>query len=147
MRGPRILPILLIVQLAACQHVQLVSTYDRTTEEEVTALHAKLSALFELLESSDPSPSYESVAGRYAELRHDLGELSWRNRARLQNDTTNGQLEALTRTLDQLEAVHRTEGRLSREAIGPNRETFDSLTGAILVLELRKQSASSSWRE
>jgi len=127
--------------LVSCSTVRFVSEYDEATDRGVTALQQKASALFDKLETSDPTPAYETVSAQYDNIRHDLSTLVLRNSARDTNDLTNRQLDLLKQALDRFESLHKQNRTLHLAVVGPARDEIDTIVRAILKLELKKKAA------
>jgi len=125
-----------------CSHVQLISSYDETTDREVTALHKAVSQLLDDLDAPK-TPAYTSMSRRYAALGSDLRSLQFRNEARPRNALTIEQLQLLRANLDKLEQVHK-EGLLVQDMVPIQRSTLDQTFRAILKLELAKKELTVS---
>jgi len=125
----------------SCTTVKFISDYDEPTDRGVTALQQKTSALFDKLQTSDPTPAYDTVSDQYDAIRRDLGSLILRNSARDLNDKTNGQLDSLKAALDRFESLHKQNRTLHLAVIAPARDQIDIIVRAILTLELKKKSA------
>lgn len=130
------LPFLLAVLLAGCA-VTLVSSYDATTDQEVTALQKSVAALLNELDQN-PVPAFAVTKAQYDSIFIDLHSLYIRNEARPENTLTVRQLDALKAELTTLEKEHQ-QNELNEAMLGPARESLDQTFRAILKLELEKK--------
>jgi PBP1b-binding outer membrane lipoprotein LpoB len=129
--------------LSGCT-VTLLSSYDETTDKNVTALQKKTEAHFVSLESSvnPPDCDYAKHQAFYDEAKVDVSAIEVRAAAIPKNDITTKQSKLLKDSLESLEELHKS-GCISKEQIAPLREQFNSSFTAILKLELAKRRGES----
>jgi hypothetical protein len=138
---------LLALLLAGCT-VRFVADYDAETERAVTAVYSEVDGF--LIDLERHMPAWDSAemgphrlergspAAVYDSFRKDVDLLLLRNRARPKNEITVQQLEGLRKSVDGLEALHRS-GLTNREALETVRVGIESQCAAILRLELAKK--------
>ena len=119
--------------------VRWISTYDETTDKDVTALQHKVAALLTSLDTPNPVP-YEKAAAQYAGIYNDLRALIIRNEARDKNELTTQQLRLLDSNIQTLEKLHMAPD-FKRELVPPARASIDQIFRAILKLELAKKES------
>lgn len=127
----------LLLALAACTHVKLISSYDEPTDKGITAVHAKVDALFTQLDAA-PMPTHDAVRPSYEAIHADIASLRLRNEARPSSQLTVKQLDELRATLDTFEQQHEAQ-KLSRAMLAPARDIVEQACRAILTLELAKK--------
>ncbi len=121
------------VVLAGCV-VTLISSYDETTDKNLTALQKRVGELLDQLDRT-PVPAYDSVKTGYDGIHRDLASLYLRNQARPKNDLTVKQLDELKKALDIFEDQHK-KGTLNQAMVAPGRDILNQAFRALLALEL-----------
>jgi hypothetical protein len=124
--------------------VRFISTYDDTTDHQVTQLQRSVDSFLRSLARNPKAPgcTYEKHQSFYDSTSVALGSLTIRNRARDKNQITVQQLELLDSSVTLLERLHRIKGDsacLSPDEIEPLRANFNTSFSAILRLELAKK--------
>jgi len=142
----RVLPPLprffLLAGLCVACTVTLVSSYDETTDRDVTALHKTVGGLLDQLDRN-PVPDYPSLKKTYDGIRGDLGATHLRNELRPNNTITVKQLDILRDQLKKLEELHQA-GTFNQAMVGPTREILDQTFRAVLKLELEKKALNKT---
>jgi hypothetical protein len=132
--------------LAGC--VTLIAPYDAKIDDMATSLQRKIRTEIETLAaSSKPDCLYQNHVSFYRDVRVDLSALSVRAAAHAQNELTIGQVTEATGALADLEALD-VKKAARGECIGPDElqpigRAFDSMTGAIVKLEMAKKRGKS----
>jgi hypothetical protein len=117
--------------------VRWISTYDETTDKDVTALEHKVDALFTSLDVPIPI-THEKAAAQYTSIYSDLHTLIVRNEARDKNELTTQQLRLLDSNIQTFEKLHMAPD-FKRELVSPAKASIDQIFRAILKLELAKR--------
>lgn len=136
--APRLLLLLLLV--AGCTELRLVSDYDEQTDAQITALQRDTGLLLTNLEKDlgTPSGRFDRYEHRYDSLSVNLRALTVRAAARENNEIQVEQLGTLREQISRIAERHRQEQLRSAE-IEPIRQIMDQSFGAILRLELAKK--------
>ena len=124
--------------LCASCTVTMISSYDETTDRDVTALHKTVADLLGQLDQA-PVPDYASLKKVYDGIRNDLGATRFRNELRPNNTITVKQLDILRSLLSDLERQHKA-GTFNQAMVNPTRELLDQTFRAVLKLEFEKKS-------
>jgi len=124
--------------------LELISSYDETTDKTVTALQKKVESFFVTVESQEglPECSYDNHKKFYEETKVEISAIEVRARALPKNEITTKEVELLKDSFSKLEQLHKISC-LSKEQIQALRIAFNSSFTAILKLELAKKSGES----
>src|SRR5262245_43789551 len=130
--------------LAGC--VTLIAPYDDQIDEMATNLQHDISAEIETLSRAEkPDCLYPNHVEFYKKANADVSALGVRARAHELNSFTIQQVDELDGALDDLEALHKSATAANRcmgaSEFSPIRRGFDSITGAIVKLEIAKKRA------
>lgn len=130
---------MILVGASGCT-VKLIADYDEFTEQMITNLHRKMEGFFinAKANGSDPAWTHENKKGFYADVRVDLEVIKLRNSIRDKNDITMEQLNLLSKSIDDLEELHKTAGFGVVGVVESAHSAFQSSFKAILKLELAK---------
>ena len=130
---------ILAFAISGCS-IKLISSYDETTDQAVTALQKKTEAHLVALESVEnlPECEYKRHKQFYDEAKVDVSAIAVRAAAVPKNEITTKQADLLSNSLDNLERLHKISC-LTKDQIDPLRTQFNSSFTAILKLELAKR--------
>jgi len=133
----------IIIGVSGCT-VKLISDYDEFTDQAVTNLHRKVEGLFINLKAhlNDPAWTYENKKEFYTEIRVDLEVIKLRNSIREKNKITNDQLDLLSKSINDLEQLHKAGSFTAKEVVDSAQAGFNSSFKAILALELAKNKGA-----
>ena len=132
------------LMMAGCT-IRLISAYDQTLDQGITAMQKSTEKYLIDLESKDsfPACSYEKNKQFYIDTKVDLSSIKVRAMAMPQNKITVQQLDLLSDSLDSLEELQKIKDRkskcLSKAEIKPIRDALNVSYTAILKLELAKK--------
>ncbi len=137
-----LVPMACALALGGC--VTLVAPYDDQIDQMATNLQHDISAEIETLSRAEkPDCLYPNHVGFYKKANADVSALAVRARAHELNSFTIGQVDALDGALDDLEGLHKIastkERCMSAQEFSPIRRAMDSITGAIVKLEIAKK--------
>jgi hypothetical protein len=120
--------------------VNLISTYDETTDKNITALQKKTEEHLVNLESTTglPECKYKNHKKFYDDAKVALSAISVRAAAIPNNEITTQQTKLLSDSIVIMEKLHKT-ACLSSEQITAVRNPINSNFTAILKLELAKR--------
>jgi hypothetical protein len=133
----------IIIGVSGCT-VKLIADYDEFTDQGVTSLHRKVEGFFINMKAhlNDPAWTYENKKEFYTEIRVDLEVIKLRNSIREKNDITNKQLGLLSKSIDDLEELHKVGSFTAKEVVDAAQLGFNSSFKAILALELAKNKGA-----
>jgi len=141
----RLLLIIWLSLLASGCTVKLIASYDKTTDDAVTALHRKVSTFLIDVESKlgTADSEYGNFSEIYKELRVDISAIELRVNAMPKNSITQSQIRTLKQSISDLEQLHQTgfaNNLLGQQAVlAQAQDDFDRSLAAILKLELAKR--------
>jgi hypothetical protein len=144
-----LVPVLLLV--AACVPIHLVSDYDEATDQQVSALQRFIDdSLVALKGMPAPLCLHANHLAFYASAYSSVRSLQMRNEARGKlNQPTTDQIGLLMGNVQTLEQLHEAASNKTSptcmlpEAIEADRSGFDTVFRAILTLELAKKRGAS----
>jgi hypothetical protein len=117
-RAPIVLSVLALLGLSAC-HTVLVSDYDPTFDQEITATYQDIDTLLTEIVSqtsaSDPTVSaipYSRVAGNYAHIEAELDAMQVRADAHSLNGPTSASVAKIRDSFDALQKDHQSGAAL-----------------------------------
>lgn len=125
--------------------IKLISPYDETLDQGITALQKSTESYLIGLESIDtfPACSYKENMQFFLDAKVELSSIKVRASAMPKNNLTVKQLDLLADSLDSLEALQKIKDKksacLSKQEIKPLRDAFNISYTAILKLELAKK--------
>lgn len=133
------LTLILILTLAGCASIRLISEYDRETDVAVTAFQKKMERFLISLERNigKEKAEYKNNAGFYDGIKVDLSAIRVRVAAIPKNEITIQQIDLLIENVNNLERIHKLG--MTHEDIPPLRTAFNESCTAILKLELAKK--------
>lgn len=132
--------VIMLMCVAGCLSVKLISDYDEETDKSVTQLHKKVETYFENLQSSLTkgegayNNDYEKV---YTDIRVEISAIRMRVAARSKNEIQLQQVDLLSENWDKLEKLHKLG--LTTGSIAPLHTAFTVGFTAILKLEMAKK--------
>lgn len=144
LRTHTFLTVFLLIFLAGCT-VKLISSYDETTDRDVTALQRKVEEFLVTLDSQQgpPTCAYQNHKDFYLQAKVDLSAIAVRVAAIPKNEITIEQVRLLADSLDKLEQLHKI-ACLSAQQIQALRTAFNASFTAILKLELAKKRGQAN---
>ena len=134
-----------LILVAGCAEIRLISDYDQYTDEQTGVLQRKVEELFTGLERGAQLPDckHSNHQGFYTEATIELNLLLVRNEIRPKNGITLRQLQTLKDSLSTLEELHQLADQedrcLGAEELVALRTGFGTSFSAILKLELAKK--------
>lgn len=136
--------IFIMLLLSGCT-IQLIASYDKATDEAVTALHRKVTTFLIDVESKlgTSEADYDNFPQFYRDLRTDLSALELRVSALPKNRITQTQIATLKQSISNLEDLHRigfgNDLSGQKAALSLVQDDFNRSLAAILKLELAKR--------
>ena len=133
----------LLLAVSACQ-IQLVSSYDETTDTLVKELQGKIDRQFQSwirMPTGSPGLRYDDKSNRefYAAVSADLSVLEARAKAQPLNQTTVSMIEAVRSSMDQIESFHKANQTISPAALVNAQAQIDFQLQRVIAFELAKK--------
>lgn len=132
--------VLVLCAAVGCLTVRFVADYDEEVDKGITALQKRVDTMLLRLERdvTAAQAQYDKNTSFYDEARADLRALELRAAAHPKNTLTSQQLVLFGKSLEDLEALHKS-GFRSAAAIKPLLDAFDISAKAILTFEIAKK--------
>ena len=135
--------VLLLAFLAACSHVQFVSSYDEIIDRGTSDLNTKIVSFVGRMEtlSGKPEGSYDANATAYDDVKATLATLGLRARTQEKNEITQAMLKELEGNVERLRQLHEMgrERGLSKAVAEPALQSIEVNVEALLKFEMAKR--------